>query len=896
LIPATAIAFIIFLVLQASFCAETSEPLNLETFVEKSGLTPDQFQLLFNLESMPSLSGKIRDLSFHKLLNDYADDNKLNIFNKRLVARQAVANALQLTTAFQEASILATDQKEVQKNIEVAVANEAKDAAAIADEALSDLAANVYDQRLKMAARLLDPAKLMPQLQNQRAVQFLKMALSTNISLYLRDQFNSKTAEAAIGEQNFSAVLTNVSDFVASKQVDLEHLVQIATNLSIADVSVVALATIGPNFLNLERQVDKVGNAFASLQSSQQKIQNICESEIGRAKGNIEGIKQEFENRYIEHLKKPINQITHIADRVQHVDSQITSIKSVLNGQAAFPFENKLSETTRPVIRLIQAGDELGSAVEGMISGSRDYFSSMSESASALHQLGVSDAITSKINQVSRIGNQATQIYRALQGIQAAGFANILTGAANAWANPIGTIGSLCGLFHSGPDPEEARHKEIMDTLNLHTHLLEQILQNQAVMREQLSKIQQQLTVIDHKLDEQHVNVMRELFYTELSLDIIKDNVRTLMRKSLGLDSMLDFLDNIDTARNIEGLKHELDREKKHFEDGIQGLDAVGSANTGAGIDQICMAQATSKLRIATEVYPLLLTEIDAFSADNSWFSTGCLVSGSRDPEELFNRIKMGQGATNAKILPKIVLPADKLIDPAMVIMVSRTVRRFSTYEPFWDYTSKSFRFSIDGCLSSDAIGSMQQIHLHQKTRFEYLLRLVRSCLAQEHLCQGEWILPNLVNHLTNSNVQKLLGQTNSTILPELQFNARLYSVSERMRGRSSPLQYALAWERVSEPDWFAKVLGDPPIGFQLTNTAQEPKKWAFVCPTFMFNLPEPALVTAPKFKERPWIAELEKEELSLVTTLAMLELTSDSGQPDAYAKLATLLELSANP
>ena len=148
-----------------------------------------------------------------------------------------------------------------------------------------------------MAARLLDPAKLMPQLQNQRAVQFLKMALSTNISLYLRDQFNSKTAEAAIGEQNFSAVLTNVSDFVASKQVDLEHLVQIATNLSIADVSVVALATIGPNFLNLERQVDKVGNAFASLQSSQQKIQNICESEIGRAKGNIEGIKQEFENR-----------------------------------------------------------------------------------------------------------------------------------------------------------------------------------------------------------------------------------------------------------------------------------------------------------------------------------------------------------------------------------------------------------------------------------------------------------------------------------------------------------------------------------------------------------------------------------------------------------------------
>jgi hypothetical protein len=249
LIPATAIAFIIFLVLQASFCAETSEPLNLETFVEKSGLTPDQFQLLFNLESMPSLSGKIRDLSFHKLLNDYADDNKLNIFNKRLVARQAVANALQLTTAFQEASILATDQKEVQKNIEVAVANEAKDAAAIADEALSDLAANVYDQRLKMAARLLDPAKLMPQLQNQRAVQFLKMALSTNISLYLRDQFNSKTAEAAIGEQNFSAVLTNVSDFVASKQVDLEHLVQIATNLSIADVSVVALATIGPNFL-----------------------------------------------------------------------------------------------------------------------------------------------------------------------------------------------------------------------------------------------------------------------------------------------------------------------------------------------------------------------------------------------------------------------------------------------------------------------------------------------------------------------------------------------------------------------------------------------------------------------------------------------------------------------
>src|SRR5678816_1362427 len=103
--------------------------------------------------------------------------------------------------------------------------------------------------------------------------------------------------------------------------------------------------------------------------------------------------------------------------------------------------------------------------------------------------------------------------------------------------------------------------------------MLTQVLQNQQIMMRQLDELQKQVSDIDHKLDVQHADVMRQFFYVQAGLNSIQQDTRALLQAGLG--RALVFVENMQTARNRVGFQDAMSNNRQNFEEGRAALNDV---------------------------------------------------------------------------------------------------------------------------------------------------------------------------------------------------------------------------------------------------------------------------------------------------------------------------------
>lgn len=867
------------------------------TSLNDSGLTPSQVKLLLRIESLGQTQNRLlsKPLTFGRLIKAELTQQRLGSISNLARLRYEAAAALQTTPTFTNLPPFGETYRYE------GIAHLLDDAAIIrvvAPEALRSLLDYEQENGRKLLATLLTSSAFT---NSPGAIAHLD-SFRRDLAQRVRD-LDLPDALRSLTQAEGRRLLDGLARQITSPSFNL--------NSAVGGTEGSDPLSTARRYLAANQAAGRIGDAVESMLKARSEFANELTQasvEVGKEASGIVNSILEFQQR-VNGRRGSTNQddlaamagtflpeAARLEERARTVGAAVAWVGSVATGKRSdahlvpFPPTVGLGDFSNWTGRVASGLERLGTEGVGNV---REW----SAAVDTLKDIGLPPDVVQPLGEVARLGRQGADLFGLVQSLGRGNIMENLGGLAQIGFNPIGPLlsGAFGGVF-GGDGAAGSRHKEVMDLLRVHSAKLDQILGNQEEMKRQLDDVQRQLARIERRLEEQHAEVMREIFFLQSSIFAVHKDVRSILRKEL--EEAMVFLDAAEGAESIGGLDYLIRRYSLQIAASQVALDRLcrPTADHGEIPTAYRATDDQQMVRFHLSTYPLLLRQIARLKGANQAFSEEWMVCGARSTHDLDVKILAHHRDTNPPPISGLQLPQDFLLDPVLVIQISKTVRSFAAYETLWTsggVGGVQLRFDASEAPARDAIREAQRLH---RARLEFLLRVVRTCIAQEVLFSGDILLPMLADRLDDPEVQQLLSPKHEFGLSELRHNLGLYLVHRRQGASVLNAQYALSWNQESDPHWLETLMGRPPTNAAYASLPNSPGKpwpryWAVSNPSFTLPLATPADVLVGKFRLRPWLADLEAEHSKLMQDLAFFELEQRDPKTAAKVRLAIVLD-----
>lgn len=851
---------------------------NLLDFLGATRLSPTQLQLLLRIEGLPDNVLRTDGTTFHEMVANHLAGSRQSRRNLtdldalellRVQAEQDLARAPILKAA----SAAAIELRDYRDRLLPQLASEADLARITAQHALAGFSQIVSTNRELLLARLFDPKKL-----QEEAVKLrydptaLGKRISGDFESFLNKADDRRAAFQQLTESERKELLAKAQTFVRKSAFDITNLI----------ANAVKETGISAESFRRHLKLEGIARGFATAYSNAEKAKLQLFNESFRAAGDIgrsiDKFTRELDELQDKARKTPnefLGQLGRDTESIRRQVGQASSDFRLIGGlfTGGFRAPATIGELRVPPFDKSTTTwtDKLGRAANEFANKSGSYFEAFDRTAALLKGIGLGGDVPKTLQQVAKSGREINRAVNVAKGILSGDFlsaASVLTGS------PFGSDGAA-----------EARHQEVMGVLNLHTELLNQVLENQAVMKQQLNQIQEQLAALDRKLDAQHAEVMRILFYIRADIEVLRQKLDEILESEI--TRCVAIMDALERASSASGFRDEFALRREGFAAAVTIIDTW--CMLGPITDRIrslyhapLNGERTEFLKCYRQAVTELMRTADTPDASPT---AAWLLSPASTPDELTAKLAFSKAGGLPPFLKPSAgfdVPRTTLYDPANVVRITEIVRRFQRYEMLvnWGGSVATIRLSPDDFTQPMVLGSMHNRRNAHKLRLTFLLEQVQKCLAQEVLLSGDLTLPNLDRALHQPVAQALLSESNQWRFPELQANAALYFVTSRLTNQVLRLQYFDAWKLRSAPEMMTNLLGSLPLGYSVSPSTNAPVAgqtpgWELRNSGISLALPEPAQIWSPRFQLRPAVTRLAALQSELVKEIAFLELST---------------------
>ena len=841
---------------------------NLTQFLSATKLTPGQLEMLKRIERLPRPSSLPEGgITLHALIEKEIRDKKLNLDEGLdLLKTSAEHQGLYLAPIFASARDLNYKLPELKSLPELG--------RVVVREALEGFGEEVKRERERLTATLLDPEKIKKEIKRSgNDVQVALQAIQKNFEAFIRDAPKFRQSLDQLGEDVKAQLLSNTSNYLGKAKIDLLRIQADAAGIKANDFVGEALRQKATRYLKVEAGVTNMANAVALLAEKKKELIQIGDEELKKLTKHSEELTMQLGNFRKGLTNTAISDLFGKQNLSLIADARRTMDDLKLIGNLLAPVGQKGASwaSIKGDFNLNNwqtVGSDFKKVASEFQEKSGQYIVAFERTAEMLSGVGIKGDIPKAMTQVAKAGRDINKAYQVAQGVLSG---NYLGAVSALTGNPFGDSGA-------NDAAAEARHQEVMNTLNMHTEMLKDIQASQEKIKETLSQIQQTLAELKRQLEQQHTEVMRTLFYIRADIAVLAKMLHNL--SEVELKRAYVFMNAVDRAIGQRAVRDVLNGSITQLEAVASEFDIICTPG-GTGVPSpLFLAPLDGERLSFLQTYKMAVDSVYTISPGTNW-----LHEPSQTCDELADKHKSALSGT----LPPpyfsrnqnlATVRTDVLFQPADVLQIASAILRFQNYEPLaWrmDQAVPATRLTPKDFIGPQSEVNLTNLRSRQDTRLRYLLGIVQSTIAQEALLGGDLLLYSLDNDLSGELSVALLADTDPGKqkpyhFPELRENLGLFFTLQRLKGIEGRFAYSVAWEARSNPDTMRTLLGEVPEGLKIEPNP-DGSGWSLVHSRFKLPLPAPDRVYVPTLQLRPTVPALIEIREEILKGIAFLEL-----------------------